>query len=126
MMIVLARGMSMPFSMIVVATKISYLYATKSSMICSISFSFICPCATQMRAFGTMRLMSPAIESIVSTRLCMKKICPFRPSWRRVPDSSARISGSFQSHHDHPRLLLSWAQVRPSYNFGNIAQFHDH
>src|SRR5215213_4364755 len=86
MMIVLARGMSMPFSIIVVATSTSPLKATKSSITCSISFSFICPCATVTRAAGTRRLTSAATVSIVSTRLWMKKTCPPRPSSSSMAD----------------------------------------
>src|ERR671920_711648 len=69
MMIVLARGMSMPFSIIVVATSTSPLKATKSSITCSISFSFICPCATVTRACGTSLLTTAAPEFEFDGRL---------------------------------------------------------
>ncbi len=69
MTIVLAFGMSSPFSTMVVATRTSNLCATKSIMIRSSSDSPDCPWATAMRASGTSRVTRLAIEWIDSIRL---------------------------------------------------------
>jgi hypothetical protein len=59
---VFARGMSRPFSMIVVATSTSARPSTNASIAFSSSVSGICPWATATRASGTRRCTSEATE----------------------------------------------------------------
>ena len=58
----------------------------KSSITCSICFSFIWPWPMAMRALGTIFWTSAAMASIVSTRLWMKNTWPLRASSSSIAD----------------------------------------
>ncbi len=69
MMSVLVRGLSMPLSMMVVATSTSTRPAERSSITRSSSSLDICPCATPTRASGAASLTRRTASSMVFTRL---------------------------------------------------------
>ena len=69
MMSVLVRGLSMPLSMIVVATSTSISCSWKWSITSSTSRALILPCATPTRASGAASITRSTASSIVWTRL---------------------------------------------------------
>ena len=81
---VLALGMSRPDSTIVVATRTSYSFSQKPTMIRSSSCSFIWPWPTATRASGTRLRIFAAALSIDCTRLWITKTWPSRSSSRRI------------------------------------------
>ncbi len=69
MMSVFVCGLSMPLSMMVVATSTSSSPALKSSITRSSSSLDICPCATPTRASPAAAATRPTASSMVRTRL---------------------------------------------------------
>ena len=69
MMSVLVCGLSMPLSMIVVATSTSTSCSWNCSITSSTSRALILPCATPMRASGAASRTRSTASSIVWTRL---------------------------------------------------------
>ena len=69
MMSVLVCGLSMPLSMMVVATSTSHSPVTKRCITSSSSFSLIWPCATPTRASGATLITRDTASSMVLTRL---------------------------------------------------------
>ena len=76
---VFAFDTSSPLSMMVVATRTSYLPSIKSSMTFSNFFPSIWPCPTAILASGTKRWIIPATSWMLLTLLLIKKTCP--PRW---------------------------------------------
>jgi len=93
MMMVLALGMSMPDSMIVVHSSTLKRCFWKSSITCSSSRSGIWPCATPMRASGTSSCSSRCMRPMLSTSLCRKYTWP--------PRDSSRWKASFSMAASH-------------------------
>ncbi len=77
-MMVLAFGMSMPLSMMVVASRMSASPLTKVRMTFSSSSFSICPWPMRILAFGTRALILSLMVWMVWTRLWRKKIWPPR------------------------------------------------
>jgi hypothetical protein len=90
-MIVFARGLSTPLSMIVVHRNTSAWPCMNSRVRFSRSRSGSCPCATITFASGTVRESICAIAPIVCTRLCTRNTCPPRRISRRI---ASRITSS--------------------------------
>ena len=81
---VLARGMSIPFSIMVDATKTSASPFSKRSITPASISSGICPCATHTRAEGASAATDAAKRSMSATRLYTTNTCPPRPSSRSI------------------------------------------
>ena len=112
--IVFARGISRPFSIIVVETSTSASSRINCSITFSSSVSRICPCPTTTRAFGTSRLTMAASEIMDSTRLCTKNTCPSRASsssidalhqrLRKRRDGRLNRQAVFRRRFDHAHI----------------------
>ena len=68
MMRVFVCGLSMPLSMMVVATRTSILRSAKSSITSSTAFGGICPCATPTLASGAASRTRAVASSMSATR----------------------------------------------------------